>query len=54
MIRWVFEFEGLDGAKRRMEELAYQRWEDGRIVEEKFFYDLAQLRWQPQSTGERP
>ena len=26
-----------------MEELAYQRWEGERIVEEKFYYDPAQL-----------
>jgi hypothetical protein len=26
-----------------MDELAYQRWEDERIVEEKFFYDPRQL-----------
>src|SRR5258706_1334020 len=45
VIRWVFEFEALDGARRRMDELAYQRWEGDRIVEEKFFYDPGQLRW---------
>jgi hypothetical protein len=43
VIRWVFEFEWLDGTVTRMEELAYQRWEDERIVEEQFFYDPAQL-----------
>ena len=48
VIRWVFEFEALDGARRRMDELAYQRWEGDRIVEEKFFYDPGQLRWIPQ------
>jgi hypothetical protein len=26
-----------------MEELAYQRWEGGRIAEETFFYDPSQL-----------
>ena len=45
VVRWIFEFESLDGARRRMEELAYQRWEGDRIVEEKFFYDPAQLQW---------
>ena len=44
VIRWIFEFEALDGTKTRLEELAYQRWEDDRIVEEKFFYDPRQLR----------
>src|SRR3954471_9046704 len=27
VIRWVFEFEWLDGTVTKMEELAYQRWE---------------------------
>ena len=43
VVRWIFEFETLDGARMRMEELAYQRWEGDRIAEEKFFYDPKQL-----------
>ena len=43
VIRWIFEFEWMDGSLTRMEELAYQRWEGDRIVEENFFYDPAQL-----------
>jgi hypothetical protein len=43
IIRWVFEFEWLDGTFTRMEELAYQRWEGERVAEEQFFYDPAQL-----------
>jgi hypothetical protein len=43
VIRWVFQFETHDGAKTRLEELAYQRWDGDRIVEEKFFYDPQQL-----------
>jgi hypothetical protein len=42
VIRWVFEFEWKTGKSMRMEELAYQRWEGERIVEEQFFYDPAQ------------
>jgi hypothetical protein len=42
VIRWIFIFEWLDGTVTRMEELAYQRWEDERIAEETFFYDPAQ------------
>lgn len=42
VIRWIFEFEWLDGTTTRMEELAYQRWEGERIAEEQFFYDPAQ------------
>jgi hypothetical protein len=43
VIRWIFHFEWLDGTVTHMEELAYQRWEGERIVEETFFYDPAQL-----------
>jgi len=43
VIRWIFEFEFKDGSRRRIEELAYQRWEDGKIAEEQFFYDPRQL-----------
>lgn len=43
VIRWVFEFEWLDGKRTRIEELAYQRWKGERIAEEQFFYDPAQL-----------
>ena len=39
VIRWVFEFETLEGVRSRLEELAYPRWEGDRIVEERFFYD---------------
>jgi hypothetical protein len=42
VIRWIFQFEWLDGTVTRMEELAYQRWEGERIAEETFFYDPAQ------------
>ena len=43
VIRWVFEFEWLDGTSTRIEELAYQRWEGERVAEEQFFYDPVQL-----------
>jgi SnoaL-like domain len=43
VIRWIFRFEWLDGGVTRMEELAWQRWEGERVVEEAFFYDPAQL-----------
>ena len=43
VIRWIFEFDWQDGSRTRMEELAYQRWEGERVVEETFFYDPAQL-----------
>lgn len=43
VIRWIFEFEWLNGSASRMEELACQRWEGERIAEETFFYDPAQF-----------
>jgi hypothetical protein len=43
VIRWIFRFEWLDGTVTHMEELAYQRWQGERIVEETFFYDPTQL-----------
>jgi len=44
VIRWIFRFQWLDGSFTQMEEIAYQRWEGERIVEEQFFYDPAQLK----------
>lgn len=44
VIRWVFEFVGLDGNLTRLDELAYQRWQGDRIAEERFYYDPGQLR----------
>jgi hypothetical protein len=43
VIRWIFEFEWLDGRRTRIEELAWQRWDGERIAQEQFFYDPAQL-----------
>jgi hypothetical protein len=44
VIRWIFAFTGLDGQERRMEELAWQRWEGERIAQEEFFYDPGQFQ----------
>jgi hypothetical protein len=43
VVRWIFDFEWLDGSTSHLEELAYQRWRGDRIAEETFFYDPAQL-----------
>ena len=43
VIRWIFSFEWLDGRHTHMEEMAWQRWDGERVVEEQFFYDPAQL-----------
>jgi ketosteroid isomerase-like protein len=44
VIRWVFEFVGHDGRSFRQDELAYQRWDGDKIVEERFYYDPAQQK----------
>lgn len=47
VIRWIFVFTGHDGSTRRIEELAYQRWEGERIAQEQFFYDPKQFVSRP-------
>lgn len=47
VIRWIFEFTGKDRSKRRIEELAWQRWDGERIAQEQFFYDPAQFAPRP-------
>jgi hypothetical protein len=44
-INWVFEMTTRDGKKRRLDELALQKWSGDRIVEEQFYYDPAQLKF---------
>jgi hypothetical protein len=44
VIRWVFEIEDKKGKTVRFEELAHQRWEGNLMVQERFFYDPAQLK----------
>ncbi|WP_395060164.1 nuclear transport factor 2 family protein [Polaromonas sp.] len=39
VIHWVFEFTRHSGTTMRIDELAHQRWEGEKIVEERFFYD---------------
>ena len=43
IINWVFEFTRPDGSGFRMDEVALQRWRGDRVVEERFYYDPAQL-----------
>lgn len=44
VIRWLFEFEDRYRSVARVDELALQRWRSEQIVEEKFFYDPAQMK----------
>ncbi|HSV36958.1 MAG TPA: nuclear transport factor 2 family protein [Ramlibacter sp.] len=47
VLRWIFEFTSHEGSTRRLEELAYQRWEGERIAQEQFFYDPKQFAPRP-------
>jgi ketosteroid isomerase-like protein len=42
-INWVFEVTNMKGQKLTLDEVAYQLWENGKIVREKFYYDPAQM-----------
>lgn len=44
VVRWIFDFAAHDGTRKRMEELAYQRWQGDKIAAERFYYDPAQMR----------
>jgi ketosteroid isomerase-like protein len=49
VIHWVFEFTRLSGKMMRIDELAHQRWEGDKIVEERFFYDPVAAVAEPDS-----
>jgi ketosteroid isomerase-like protein len=44
VIHWVFDFVGHDGSTFTQDEIALQRWQGDKIVEERFYYDPAQRR----------
>lgn len=41
-INWIFEMTDGQGKRRRLDEVAYQLWRDGKIIRERFYYDPAQ------------
>ena len=43
VIRWKFKFEWLDNTETEIEEIAYQIWEEEKILREHFFYDPKQF-----------
>ena len=43
-IPWAFDFALPNGAALRLEEIAWQRWQGDKVVEERFFYDPRQLQ----------
>jgi hypothetical protein len=42
-IQWRFAFTPAGGQTRRLQEIAWQRWEGDQIAEETFFYDPSQM-----------
>jgi ketosteroid isomerase-like protein len=38
-VEWTIRFVGEDGRPMRLEEVAVQRWSQGRISEERFYYE---------------
>ena len=36
---WLIRFESAQGRSMRLEEVAVQKWHDGRISEERFYYE---------------
>jgi ketosteroid isomerase-like protein len=38
-IEWLIRFTSSKGRPMRLEEVAVQKWENGRIVEERFYYE---------------
>ena len=43
VIHWLFEFTGGDGKRYRLDQLSQQRWKNGRVVQERFYYDSATI-----------
>ena len=39
LVQVNFEFDGVDGKAYRYDQVAVQTWRDGKIVDEKFYYD---------------
>ena len=42
-INWVIDCTTADGKQYRMDEIAVQTWQNGKIVHERFIYDTASL-----------
>jgi ketosteroid isomerase-like protein len=41
-INWVFAYTDPKGRKVRLDEVAYQQWQNGKIIRERFYYDPGQ------------
>jgi len=38
-INWIFEVSEQSGKRYVLDEIAYQEWQDGKIIRERFYYD---------------
>jgi ketosteroid isomerase-like protein len=43
VLNWIFDYTTADGRRYRMDEIAVQTWQDGKIVHERYIYDTASL-----------
>ena len=43
ILNWVFDYTTSDGKTYRMDEIAIQTWEKGKIVHERYVYDTGSL-----------
>ena len=43
VINWVFDYTTADGTSYRMDEIAIQTWQSGKIIHERYVYDTATL-----------
>jgi ketosteroid isomerase-like protein len=44
LIQYNFEFEATDGQHLKYDQVAVQTWQDGKIIQEKFYYDSAKSK----------
>lgn len=47
VIHWIFDLTALDGKCFTLDEISLQRWEGDKIIQERFYFDPAQMK--PQS-----
>jgi len=47
VIGWELEFTNKDGQRLRLDQVAVQTWQDGRIVDERFVYDSGSVVVEP-------
>jgi SnoaL-like protein len=43
VINWVFDYTAADGTPYRMDEIAIQTWQNGKIIHERYVYDPGSL-----------